>query len=97
MINWTEETYPEPTQSEIRTAGMVLIVRTLANGDTLEEWLVPLNAISEAMFGSLNGREVVSSRVVLGDVSVGTSGISGSAMCVEWSTVRHLGYDLGLG
>ena len=99
MIPLIEETYPEPTDSAVRTGGLVKLVRTLWNGDVTEEWLLPLNAISEQLFGSVNGSEVRSSHISLGEVSLGTSDISGSGMCVEWSSIRHLGnnfgYDLG--
>ena len=63
--------------------------------------MTPLEAVSEALFGAGNGDDVKSLVVLWGEVSRGVLDISGSAMCVEWSSLRKpypnedLGNDLG--
>lgn len=84
MINWTEETYPEPTQSEFRTGGLVLLVKTLRTGDTISEWMTPFFAVDELMFGSLNGSEVASGHIEWGEVSSGTLASSGGGFAAVW-------------
>ena len=81
------ETYSEPTQSELRTGGLVLLVRRLRTGDTVSEWVTLLHAMDELMFGLLNGREVVGGHIELGEVSLGTSGISGGGFAAEYNTI----------
>ena len=81
------ETYPEPTQSTYSTAGLVLLVRRLRTGDTVSEWVTLLHAMDELMFGLLNGREVVSGHVETGEVSLGTSGVSGGGFAAEYSAI----------
>lgn len=89
------ETYDEPSDSMIRTGGLVLLTRTLRTGDSTSAWLTPLMAL-DSLFSDLNGAEVVSSHIEWGSVSSSTMDVSGSAMCVEWSTIRHLGNNLGI-
>lgn len=72
------------------------LVRTLAGGDVTEEWLIPAQAVMEALFSSLCGAEVISSHIVWGAVSKGNLDASGSALCVEWNSIRDK-YDLGYG
>lgn len=74
---------------------MVLLIKTLAGGDSIESWESPNNAVSEALFGARNGLEVRSCRILWGEVSRGVLDVSGSSLAVEWSTISHFGYNLG--
>lgn len=82
------EIYPE-SEPLPSTAGLVCLRRTLRSGDTTEEWLTYPVALWEALYSPLLGAEVVSARVLSDGVSEGTVGVSGSSLCVEWSSIRN--------
>jgi hypothetical protein len=71
------------------------VIKTLITGDTVESWELPLNAVSGALFALENGTEVRSRRILWGNVSRGVLDVSGSALCVEWSSLRQPYDDLG--
>ena len=71
------------------------LIRTLANGDLTEEWMTPFWAVDEALFSVLNGKEVTSSHILWGEVSSGTSGISGSGLAAEYSMIIPSWGNLG--
>ena len=90
------ETFDPPTESQIRTAGLVLVIKTLWDGDTVEGWLNPLAAVDDVLFSPENGSVARSARIVWGNVSPGNLDASGGGLSVEWSTLRKPYDDLGI-